>query len=76
MINPNPNCDQECRFSSDGGSTTCMGWTDTYDKNGNLVTGGNPNYTTEVIKCHTCGRSWTTESQNGKTLSTKELLFG
>ena len=54
-----PECDQQnkCRFISRGSSRTLMGWTPTYDREGNMI-GKDPNRTTSYWQCGTCDKGW------------------
>ena len=66
MINPNPQCDKECRFSEGMMTMTAMGWQPEYDKHGKLLN-SNPNIRTTDMWCNTCGLRWTIRTQSGKT---------
>lgn len=62
---------EDCRLTDFGvSSTTCMGWTPTFDKYGNRTDSGDPNITTGAIKCVTCGASWNYRTQYGETALT------
>ena len=52
---------EDCRIQSLGCSRTLLAWTPTYDKYGN-VDGKDPNVTTELFRCLTCGKEWTEKS--------------
>lgn len=56
-MNPNPNCELDCRFQIGMSSTTLAYFAPIYDKHGNNV---NPdrNTTTTQIHCNVCGKSW------------------
>lgn len=58
-----PECDKpkDCRFASMGGTTTCLAWTPTVDRDGNVF-GSNPNTTTWHWRCETCGKQWVEKS--------------
>jgi hypothetical protein len=49
---------------------TCMGWTPTYDKNGNC-TSTDPNFSTTDYRCNMCGKRWTVRF--GGYLKTQEI---
>ena len=66
MMNPNPNCEKECRFHLGMSTTTCMYFTPVYDKHGNNI---NPdgNITSGSMTCSTCNKAWTYITQYDKT---------
>jgi hypothetical protein len=66
MINPNPNCEKDCRFTYEGESTTLLGWTPVYDKTG-VQRNENPNIRKQTIDCLTCNKRWCFETQYGQT---------
>jgi len=68
-MNPNPNCDKECRFNQGISITTAMYFEPVYDKHGNNL---NPdgNYTSSSVSCSTCGLSWTSSTRYGETTFT------
>lgn len=71
------NCPREdCRLTSRGGATTCMGWSPQYDKHGNRVDCGDPNIHTQSYRCHTCGREWVASTQYGKTTFNERKIDG
>lgn len=57
----------DCSITCGGSTSTCMGWTPTYDKLGNRTDSGDPNIHTQWLRCSTCGKSWTASTQYGKT---------
>lgn len=65
-MNPNPNCENECRFRVVGSVTTCVYYEPVYDKHGNNL---NPdgNSTFGQIHCHVCSRKWEYCTRRGKT---------
>lgn len=65
-MNPNPNCDKECRFQYSNSQTTMAYYPPIFDKNGNNI---NPdrNITIEDVTCSTCGGRWLYSTQNGIT---------
>jgi hypothetical protein len=67
MMNPDKTCPNECRFSFSGGMTTCMYYEPIYDKHGNNL---NPdgNVTSGAVKCTTCNRTWSYNTQYDKTV--------
>lgn len=69
-MNPDPNCEKDCRFRISGGVTTCMYFEPVYDKHGNNV---NPdgNTTTGTIQCDVCNRWWQYKTQYSKTTFTE-----
>lgn len=67
MRNPNPTCEKECcRFSYGNTFSTAMGWSQVYDKHGNLVS-EDPNIHTSEVHCSTCNKTWISRTQYGKT---------
>lgn len=70
MMNPNPGCELDCRFSDFGGMTTLAYYPPVYDKHGNNI---NPdrNVTTGHMKCLTCGTEWSYSTCLGETEYTK-----
>lgn len=75
MINPNPECTNDCRFAVLNETTTLTGFTPTYNKEG-AYTNADPNITTSTVKCYQCGRSWVVETNSGVISSKQEVLFG
>lgn len=65
-MNPNPTCENDCRFHYGMSMTTAMYFPPVYDKHGNNL---NPdgNYTSSTVKCATCSKEWTSSTQHGKT---------
>lgn len=59
-------CDKECRFRTGMSTSTLLGWTPVYDKNGRLVN-KNPNTTKTDVMCGTCGKQWLAVTQYGET---------
>lgn len=60
-------CEREdCSISHEGSSTTLLGWTQTYDKNGNPKS-QNPNTTTSHYRCFKCSKRWQVKTQYGKS---------
>ena len=57
---------EDCKFQSLGSSVTCMGYIQTFDKNGK-ITSRDPNIRHARYNCITCGRSWGSRTQYGKT---------
>jgi hypothetical protein len=56
------NCESDdCAITSGYTTITCMGWTPTYDKRGNLLN-RNPNTTTASYRCTTCKAEWIVKS--------------
>ena len=66
IMNPNPACEQDCRFQMGMSSTTCAYYAPVYDKHGNNL---NPdgNTTTTQIHCKVCGKSWIGSTKLGST---------
>lgn len=66
FLNPNPDCDKDCRFSQGFSTTTAAYYKPIFDKDGNNV---NPdgNTTTTEIFCSICGKSWMAYTRYGKT---------
>lgn len=59
---------EDCSISGgDYGVSTCMGWTPTYDKNGNRTDRGDPNSYTTSYACSACGKRWSVTTQYGQT---------
>ena len=64
---------EDCRIRFDmSGTSTLMAWSPVYDKDGNDVSGGNPNIHTSGASCDTCGRRWVSRTQYGKTVTTEK----
>ena len=57
FINPNPDCQKECRFGEFGGATTLMYTTPVFDKHG-INVNQDMNTTTYEMRCSTCKRQW------------------
>lgn len=71
FTNPNPDCDKECRFTTESYSiTTDMYFPPVYVKQGNNI---NPdgNIISTTIYCSVCGKSWNSSTQYGKTTYTE-----
>jgi hypothetical protein len=66
MLNPNPDCKQDCRFQDHGSMTTAMYYAPVYDKHGNNL---NPdgNTTTTAISCSVCGKQWSASTRYNET---------
>lgn len=58
---------EDCSITGGFGTSTCMAWTPTYDKNGNQTDRGDPNIHSSSLKCLTCGASWWLRTQYGET---------
>jgi hypothetical protein len=54
-----PDCDRtDCVIQATGPTmTTCLGWTQTFDKWGNPLN-SDPNTSSTPMKCVTCGKEW------------------
>lgn len=65
-MNPNPSCQNECRFSFGPSMTTCAYYPPIYDKHGNN-TNPDMNSTSGPVDCLTCKKHWTYISVNGNT---------
>ncbi len=65
-MNPNPDCQLECRFHWGPSMTTCMYFAPVYDKHGNNL---NPdaNITTATVNCTVCNKTWTASTRLGDT---------
>ena len=66
MMNPNPTCQNECRFQPGMSMTTAMYFPPVYDKHGNNV---NPdgNITSGIIACSVCNKQWSYSTQFDET---------
>lgn len=66
MMNPNPTCQNDCRFHPGMSMTTAMYFPPVYDKNGNNV---NPdgNITSGSINCSVCNKKWHYSTQFDET---------
>lgn len=66
MNNPNPNCEEECRFHYGMSMTTAMYYEPVYDKHGNNL---NPdgNITSGDVSCSVCGKKWYYSTRYGIT---------
>jgi hypothetical protein len=56
----------DCSIQLRSSSMTCIGWTPTFDRNGRK-TSDDPNITTSVYHCTSCGRTWKVSTQFGKS---------
>ena len=64
-------CDREdCRFQNLGSSTTLIGWSPVYDKQGNQVN-HDPNTRRTGYRCTSCARRFEVKTQSGKTTVTE-----
>ena len=63
---PWSDCEKECKISRGMSTSTCMGWTPTYDKNGKQLN-SDPNITTTVWTCLTCNDRWVSTTRYGET---------
>jgi hypothetical protein len=65
-LNPNQDCELNCRFTYGFTSTTAMYYPPVYDKHGNNI---NPdgNITHGTIECLECYKRWAYSTQYGKT---------
>jgi hypothetical protein len=65
-MNPNPNCELDCRFQRNASMTTDMYYQPVYDKHGNNL---NPdgNTTSTTIHCSVCGKNWSASTRYGET---------
>lgn len=52
---------EDCNIHTGSQTMTCIGWSPSYDKNGNSV-GRDPNISTTSYSCYTCGKKWTVRS--------------
>jgi len=56
------NCPKDdCNIVGGVSYMTCIGWLQSYDKNGNPV-GRDPNYSTSEYHCSVCGKKWSVKS--------------
>lgn len=67
------NTPEACRFSTTNHVSTCMGWTPQYNRQGEDVSGGDPNLTTWMTDCAVCGRSWRSSRQYRQTTHQPDL---
>ena len=65
--NPNPTCQNDCRFSQGVSTRTAVYYHPVYDKDGNDLN-RDGNITTTTISCSTCNRQWVATTQYGETL--------
>lgn len=66
-MNPNPNCQNDCRFVEVGPSmTTSMYFPPVYDKNGNN-TNPDGNITSGTLSCRICNKTWSYSTQYSNT---------
>lgn len=65
-MNPNPNCEGECRFQFGMGMTTCMYYPPVYDKHGNN-TNPDGNITSGLVSCNVCDKQWGYSTRHGET---------
>ena len=70
FINPNPECTDECAFSTGPSMVTAMYFTPVYDKHGNNLNPDRNWHTTEV-SCHKCSTSWRVRTNGEQTEITK-----
>jgi hypothetical protein len=66
MVNPNPMCEGDCRFTFRDGVSTAMAYYPTYDKDGNEVS-KDPNIYTSKAYCSVCNRTWNVITSQGET---------
>lgn len=64
-------CERDCRFTESSQGTTCAYYPPVYDKNG-VNTNPDMNISYYTVKCSTCGKSWSANSQNCK-ITYKEI---
>lgn len=66
MMNPNPTCQNECRFHFGVSMTTAAYYPPVYDKHGNNI---NPdrNVTSGSVTCGVCNKEWMYSTQLGET---------
>lgn len=69
-MNPNPNCDQECRFTYGPTMSTCVYYEPVFDKYGNNLNPDMNSHTT-TVRCSVCHRSWNLTTK-GKTSTFQE----
>lgn len=56
----------DCSVVFDGHTSTCLGWTQSYDKDGN-PSGSDPNIDTMQARCVSCSKQWVVKTQFGET---------
>jgi hypothetical protein len=61
---------EDCRVELGASTSTCMGWSETYNKYGNR-SDVDPNITSQSLRCLTCGARWIARTQYGKTKITE-----
>ena len=54
----------ECRFTSEGGTVTCIGWSPVFDRNGKQLN-ADPNIFTYTLRCIACGAGGTVQERAG-----------
>lgn len=62
---------KECVFSHWSSSSTCLGWTPKFNRDGEMIN-DNPNITTTRMSCNICGKYWDAKTSYNDT--TFELL--
>ncbi len=62
---------EDCRLSYTQGASTCMAFTQEYDKHGKALH-EDPNTTTNIVRCSACNGVWL-ESCQGKTVTVKRM---
>lgn len=61
---------EDCAVQEGGSTSTCLGWTPTYDKRGERTDRGNPNSMRTSFRCSTCGKEWAAYTQYDETTFT------
>ena len=71
--NPNPDCEQDCRFAFGPTTITDMYFPPIYDKNGNNT---NPDCNTAsgTVSCYTCNKIWSYTRQYGEPTAYTEVV--
>ncbi len=60
----------DCVLKEVGSSSTLMSWSQTFDRFGNRLDAEDPNTKTTSYYCRTCGKTYTVETQYGKSKGT------
>lgn len=68
MIPECPKCQKGTVREYLGSRTSCLGWVERYDKNGNVIS-SDPNITISDYRCEECDTLYTVKVQSGKQIA-------
>jgi hypothetical protein len=61
---------EDCTLQPGVSTTTCLGWTPSYNRHGGRMDSGNPNITSTQWRCVKCLREWVENEQRGNSTIT------